>query len=55
MEIGIAQLMPAFAYDGISDATLYANEIAMARAGEDFDYDHIWVVEHHFGRSDEHT
>lgn len=48
MEIGIAELMPSFAYEDITDAKLYADEIAIARAGEEYGYDHIWVVEHHF-------
>src|ERR1700733_6029117 len=48
MEIGIAELMPSFAYEGISDAKLYADEIAIAQAGDEYGYDHIWVVEHHF-------
>ncbi len=48
MEIGIAQLLPSFAYDGITDARVYEEEIALAVAADEFGYDHLWAVEHHF-------
>jgi alkanesulfonate monooxygenase SsuD/methylene tetrahydromethanopterin reductase-like flavin-dependent oxidoreductase (luciferase family) len=48
MEIGIAQIMASFAYENVSDAQLYEEEIALAVAADDLDYDHVWAVEHHF-------
>jgi len=48
MEIGVAQLMPMFAYENLSEAQMYADEIALAVAADRLGYDHLWVVEHHF-------
>ncbi|MBI4694118.1 MAG: LLM class flavin-dependent oxidoreductase [Gammaproteobacteria bacterium] len=48
MEIGIAQLMASFAYEGLSDHQLYQDELAIAVAAEEHGYDHVWAVEHHF-------
>ena len=48
MEIGIAQLLPSFAYDNLSDSQLYDDEIALAVAADELGYDHVWAVEHHF-------
>jgi hypothetical protein len=48
MEIGIAQLLPGFAYDNLTDAQLYNDEIALAIAADELGYDHLWAVEHHF-------
>lgn len=48
MEIGIAQLLPSFAYQNLSDAQLYADEIQLAVAADELGYDHLWAVEHHF-------
>ncbi|MBI2802051.1 MAG: LLM class flavin-dependent oxidoreductase [Gammaproteobacteria bacterium] len=48
MEIGIAQVLPSFAYNNLSDAQLYADEIALAVAADELGYDHVWAVEHHF-------
>ncbi len=48
MEIGIAQVLPSFAFENTSDAQLYADEIALAVAADELGYDHLWAVEHHF-------
>lgn len=48
MEIGIAQLMASFAYENLSDADLYTEEITLAVAADELGYDHLWAVEHHF-------
>ena len=49
MEIGIAQLLPSFGYEpSVTDNTVYRDEIALAMQADKLDYDHLWVVEHHF-------
>lgn len=48
MEIGIAQLLPSFAYDNITDSEVYEDEIALAIAADELGFDHLWAVEHHF-------
>ncbi|MEQ8662596.1 MAG: LLM class flavin-dependent oxidoreductase, partial [Gammaproteobacteria bacterium] len=49
MEIGIAQLMASFGCDdSVSDNQVYREEIALAKLADQLDYDHLWVVEHHF-------
>lgn len=48
MEIGMLQVMQSFGYDSISDAQVYAEELELALLADRLDYDHIWVVEHHF-------
>lgn len=49
MEIGIAQLMPSFGFDAnVTDSKVYKDEIELAVLADGMDYDHLWVVEHHF-------
>lgn len=49
IEIGIAQLLPSFGYDqSVTDNQVYTDEVTLAVQADALDYDHLWVVEHHF-------
>lgn len=48
MEIGIVQVMQSYLFEGITDGEVYAQELRCAELAEELDFDHLWVVEHHF-------
>ena len=48
MEIGIVQIMAGFGLQDVSDRQVYDEEIRQAVLADTLDYDHVWVVEHHF-------
>ena len=49
MEIGIAQLAPKFGCDAqVTDNQVFHEEVELAVLADRMDYDHVWMVEHHF-------
>ena len=49
MEIGIAQLAPKFGCDAqVTDNQVCHEEVELAVLADRMDYDHVWMVEHHF-------
>lgn len=43
MEIGIAQIFGSFAYENLTDARLYAEELELAVAADALGYDHVLI------------
>lgn len=48
MEIGIVQVLQSFGYEGMTDGEVYDQELKLAILADELDFDHVWVVEHHF-------
>ncbi len=48
MEVGIVQVVQSWMFEGMSDAEVYAQELRCGVLADELDYDHLWVVEHHF-------
>src|ERR1700761_7033128 len=48
MEIGMVQIMASFGLPGVSDQQVYDEEVRQAVLADELDFDHLWVVEHHF-------
>ncbi len=48
MEVGIVQIMAGFGQQDMSDQQIYSEEVRQAVLADELDYDHVWVVEHHF-------
>ena len=48
MEIGMVQILASFGLQGVSDQQVYDEEVRQAVLADELDYDHLWVVEHHF-------
>ena len=48
MEIGMVQILASFGLQGVSDQQVYDEEVRLGVLADELDYDHLWVVEHHF-------
>ncbi len=48
MEIGMVQIMASFGLQNFTDQQVYNEEVRQAVLADELDYDHLWVVEHHF-------
>ena len=48
MEVGIVQVVQSWMFEGMSDAEVYAQELRCGVLADELEYDHLWVVEHHF-------
>ncbi len=48
MEVGMVQIMASFGSQGITDQQVYDEEVRQAVLADELDFDHVWVVEHHF-------
>ena len=48
MEVGLQLIFSSYGWEDVSDATVYAQELAMAELAEDLGFDAVWPTEHHF-------
>ncbi|MYE10670.1 MAG: LLM class flavin-dependent oxidoreductase [Gammaproteobacteria bacterium] len=48
MEVGLQLIFSSYGWEDVSDATVYAQELAMAELAEELGFDAIWPTEHHF-------
>jgi alkanesulfonate monooxygenase SsuD/methylene tetrahydromethanopterin reductase-like flavin-dependent oxidoreductase (luciferase family) len=48
MEVGMVQIMASFGLQDFSDQQVYNEEVRQAVLADELDFDHVWVVEHHF-------
>ena len=48
MEIGMVQIMASFGLQDVTDQQVYNEEVRQAVLADELDFDHVWVVEHHF-------
>ena len=48
MDVGLQLIFSSYGWDDVSDATVYAQELAMAELAEELGFDAVWPTEHHF-------
>ena len=48
MQIGLQLLCQSWGYDGVTDSTVYDEEMKLALRGDEVGFDSIGIVEHHF-------
>ena len=48
MDVGMQMVFTSHGWDGISDGTVYDEEIRLALLADKLGFDVVWSVEHHF-------
>ncbi len=48
MDVGLQLIFSSYGWDDVSDAAVYAQELAMAELAEELGFDAVWPTEHHF-------
>jgi len=48
MDVGMMMVFAAYGWDGIDDATVWDEELRLARLAADLGFDALWSAEHHF-------
>lgn len=48
MDVGVQTLFASHGWDGMSDGTVYQQEMKLALLAEELGFDVVWAVEHHF-------
>ena len=48
MDVGLQLIFSSYGWENVSDAEVYAEELALAERAEELGFDAVWPTEHHF-------